>query len=141
MNALAQTMAAAALAAGLAGGAYAQSSHGSHGTSSSAMPGMDPEMMSMMAEMQPKPTDTASTKDYKEAHRKMMKDMHKPFTGNADVDFRVHMIPHHQGAVDMARIALKHAKDAETKKMAEAVIKEQEREIAEMQAWLKKNGK
>ncbi len=141
MNALPQTIAAAALAACVAGGAYAQSSHGSHGASSAAMPGMDPEMMSMMAEMQPKPTDTASTKDYKEAHRKMMKDMHKPFTGNADVDFRVHMIPHHQGAVDMARIALKHAMDAETKTMAEAVIKEQEREIAEMQAWLKKNGK
>ncbi len=57
------------------------------------------------------------------------------------MDFRVHMIPHHKGAVDMARIGLKHAKDAGTKKMAEAVIKEQERKIADMQAWLKKNGK
>jgi uncharacterized protein (DUF305 family) len=144
MNTFTKTIAAAALAAGLAGGAYAQSSHGSHGshgTSSAAMPGMDPEMMSMMAEMQPKPTDTASTKEFKVAHKVMMKDMHKPFTGDADVDFRVHMIPHHQGAIDMARIALKHAKDPETKKLAEAVIKEQEREIAEMQAWLKKNGK
>jgi uncharacterized protein (DUF305 family) len=41
----------------------------------------------------------------------------------------------------MAKIALKHAKDPETKKMAEAVIKEQEREIAEMRAWLKKHSK
>jgi uncharacterized protein (DUF305 family) len=102
------------------------------------MPGIDSEMM---AEVQPKPTDTASTREYKEAHRKMMKDMHKPFTGDPDVDFRVHMIPHHQGAVDMAKIALKHAKDPETKKMAEAVIKEQDREVAEMRAWLKKNVK
>jgi uncharacterized protein (DUF305 family) len=138
MKAITKTIAAAALAAALAGGAYAQSSHGGHGSSSAAMPGIDSEMM---AEVQPKPTDTASTREYKEAHRKMMKDMHKPFTGDPDVDFRVHMIPHHQGAVDMAKIALKHAKDPETKKMAEAVIKEQDREVAEMRAWLKKNVK
>ena len=138
MKAITKTIAAAALAAALAGGAYAQSSHGGHGSSSAAMPGIDSEMM---AEMQPKPTDTASTREYKEAHRKMMKDMHKPFTGDPDVDFRVHMIPHHQGAVDMAKIALKHAKDPETKKMAEDVIKEKDREVAEMRAWLKKNVK
>ena len=135
---------AATLGAGLAGGAYAQSTHGhgAHGASSAAaMPGMDSEMMSMMAEMQPKPTDTASTRDFKLAHTAMMKSMHRPFSGDPDIDFRVHMIPHHQGAVDMAKIALKHAKDPETKKMAEAVIKEQEREIAEMRAWLKKHSK
>jgi len=145
MKTFTKTIIAAGLAGGLAGSAYAQSSHGGHGahstSSSAAMPGMDPEIMSMMAEMQPKPTDTASTKEFKVAHKVMMKDMHKPFTGDPDVDFRVHMIPHHQGAVDMARIALKHARNPETKRMAEAVMKEQEREIAEMQAWLKKNGK
>lgn len=141
MKTIKKSLLAATVAASLVGGAYAQSTHGGHGTTSAAMPGMDPEMMSMMAEMQPKPTDTASTKDFKEAHKKMMKEMHKPFTGDPDVDFRVHMIPHHQGAVDMAKIALKHAKDAETKKMAETIIKDQEREIGEMQAWLKKHGK
>jgi uncharacterized protein (DUF305 family) len=142
MKTFTKTIVAATLAAGLAGGAYAQSTHGGHGTSSSAaMPGMDPDMTSIMAEMQPKPTDTASTKDFKDAHKAMMKAMHKPFTGDPDVDFRVHMIPHHQGAVDMAKIALKHAKDPETRKMAESIIKDQEREIGEMQGWLKKHGK
>ena len=71
----------------------------------------------------------------------MMKDMHRALTGDADVDFRVHMIPHHQGAVDMAKVALKHARDPDTKKMAQKVIDDQEKEIAEMQAWLKKHGK
>ena len=70
----------------------------------------------------------------------MMKNMQVAYTGDPDVDFRTHMIPHHQGAIDMAKIALKHAKDPDTMKMAEAIIKDQEREIAEMQAWLKKHG-
>ena len=72
---------------------------------------------------------------------KMMQNMHVPYTGNADVDFRTHMIPHHQGAIEMAKVALKHAKDPETKRMAQKIIDDQEKEIAEMQDWLKKNGK
>ncbi len=63
------------------------------------------------------------------------------YTGDADVDFRTHMIPHHQGAIEMAKVALQHAKDPETKKLAETITVDQEREIAEMQAWLKRNGK
>ena len=71
---------------------------------------------------------------------RMMKNMQVAYTGDPDVDFRTHMIPHHQGAIDMAKVALRHAKDPETKKMAEAIIKDQEREIGEMQAWLKAHG-
>ena len=138
MNTFTKTMIAAGVAAGLASGAYAQATHGGHGSQGGAAPAAMPGMMPNMA---PKDADTASTKDFKEAHKRMMKLMDQPFTGDPDVDFRVHMIPHHQGAVDMAKVALKHAKDPETKKMAEAVINDQEREIAEMQAWLKKNGK
>lgn len=134
MNTFTKTLVALSLAVGIGGGAYAQATHG-HGASAgpAAMSGMMPEMM-------PKDTDAPSTKDFKEAHMRMMKNMAQPFTGNPDIDFRVHMVPHHQGAVDMAKVALMHAKDPETKKMAEAIIKDQEREIAEMQAWLKKHG-
>ncbi len=52
--------------------------------------------------------------------------MHVPYTGNADVDFRTHMIPHHQGAVEMAKVALKHAEDPETKRMAQKISDDQE---------------
>ncbi len=131
--------------AGVAGVAYAQTSHQGHGSMpmSGSMPmgHMDPAaMQKMMQDMMPAPNDPASTKDFKAVDMQMMKNMHVPYTGNPDVDFRTHMIPHHQGAVEMAKVALKHAKDPETKKMAQKIIDDQEKEIAEMQAWLKKNG-
>jgi uncharacterized protein (DUF305 family) len=98
-------------------------------------------MQKMMEDMTPKGSDAASTKAYKEAHMKMTHDMHQTFTGNADVDFMNGMIPHHQGAIDMAKVLLKYGKDAETRKLAEQIIADQEKEIALMQAWLRKNAK
>jgi uncharacterized protein (DUF305 family) len=41
----------------------------------------------------------------------------------------------------MAKIAIKYGKDPETKQMSESIIRDQEREIAQMQAWLEKHGK
>ena len=77
-----------------------------------------------------------ATREYMAAHESMMRNMAMPYTGDADVDFRIQMIPHHQGAIDMARVAMRHAKDPWTRQLAETVIVEQQREIAEMQAWL-----
>jgi uncharacterized protein (DUF305 family) len=69
--------------------------------------------------------------------QKMMADMHRPgYTGNADVDFLVMMIPHHQGAVDMARLLLIHGRDPLTRKLAEEIIASQTTEIAAMRARL-----
>ncbi len=60
---------------------------------------------------------------------------------DADVAFACAMIPHHQGAIDMAKVTRKHANDPDTKKMAQKIIDDQEKEIAEMQTTLNKNGK
>ncbi|CAN1535787.1 Domain of unknown function DUF305 [Paracoccaceae bacterium] len=71
---------------------------------------------------------------------KMHQDMAILLTGNADVDFIRGMIPHHQGAVDTARIVLEHGSDPEVRKFAESVIAAQEAEIAWMKSWLEANG-
>jgi uncharacterized protein (DUF305 family) len=84
--------------------------------------------------------DTPATKGYREANAKMHREMDIPYSGDSDVDFVRGMIPHHQGAIDMAKVALQNAKDEQIRKWATDVIREQEREIAEMQAWLKKKG-
>jgi uncharacterized protein (DUF305 family) len=84
--------------------------------------------------------ETPATKAFREANAKMHKAMDIPFSGDADVDFVRGMIPHHQGAIAMAKIALEHGKDEQTRRWAATIIREQEREIAEMQAWLKQRG-
>jgi uncharacterized protein (DUF305 family) len=63
------------------------------------------------------------------------------YTGNPDIDFWTHMIPQHKGAVAMAKVALRHAKDPATKAMAQKIVDDQEKEIGEMEAWLKKNAR
>jgi len=88
----------------------------------------------------PTSRDTPATREFKGAHARMMRNMVLPYTGDPDVDFRMQMIPHHQGAIDMARVAMRFAKDPWTRQLAESVIVEQQREIAEMQAWLTRHG-
>ena len=64
---------------------------------------------------------------------KMMADMHAPgYTGDADIDFIAMMIPHHQGAVDMARLVLQDGNDPVTRKLAEDIIASQTVEIEGM---------
>jgi uncharacterized protein (DUF305 family) len=64
-----------------------------------------------------------------QANAKMHANMNTPLTGNIDEDFIAGMIPHHQGAVDMARIVLEYGTDPDVRKFAEGVIAAQEAEI------------
>ena len=71
----------------------------------------------------------------------MIKNMMAPLSGDADVDYVKGMIPHPQAAVDaavdMAKVALQHAKDPD---VLNDVAKAQECEISFMTDWLKKKG-
>ena len=103
------------------------------------MQGMD--MQKMMQMMTPAPNDQPSTKDFKQAGMDMMKNMAMEFSGDADVDFARSMIPHHQGAIDMAKLELKYGKDPGLRQMAEKIIKDQEKEQKDFKAFLHKNKK
>jgi uncharacterized protein (DUF305 family) len=89
--------------------------HGGHGMSASGNPVTD---------------------EFRQANEKMHMDMNVPLTGDADRDFAQSMIPHHQGAINMARIELEHGKDPELRKLAESVVSAQESEIAQLKEWL-----
>ena len=88
-----------------------------------------------------KSAETPSTKAFEAANAKMHTDMAIKFTGNADADFIAGMIPHHEGAVAMAKVVLQHGKDAKVRKLAQDIIKAQDKEIAWMKAWQKANVK
>jgi uncharacterized protein (DUF305 family) len=120
-----QLLAAALLGCALsAAPAFAQQApaqdHATHGVSTSGSPVID---------------------EFRQANEKMHKDMGGALSGDADRDFAQSMIPHHQGAIDMARIALKHGKDPEIRKLAEAVVSAQESEIAQLKEWLARHPK
>ncbi|TCL75798.1 DUF305 domain-containing protein [Rhizobium sp. BK251] len=98
---------------------------------------MQPNMGMKMGMSQPSGDQGPSSQAFAKANAKMHEDMALNYTGNADVDFARSMIPHHQGAIDMARIELQYGKDPEMRALAEDVIKAQEAEIKTMQDWLK----
>lgn len=81
---------------------------------------------------------TEASAAYAAVNDKMHKDMAIAYTGDADVDFAQGMIPHHDGAVEMAKVQLKYGKDPELRRLAEEIVKAQETEIAFMRAWLAK---
>ena len=73
-------------------------------------------------------------------HQQMDRDMQTmmramdaaPITGNADVDFAAMMIPHHQGAIDMAQSELRYGRNEPLRRIAQGIIVEQQQEIAAM---------
>jgi len=97
--------------------AFAQGGHGDHGAPASQSPFAKEAMAKMMA-----------------MHDDMM-DMSK-MNGVADHDFLVMMIPHHKGAIDMAEVYLKYAKDEKVKNLAQKIIADQKKEIAQMEQWI-----
>jgi uncharacterized protein (DUF305 family) len=63
---------------------------------------------------------------------KMMVAMHAASTGDVDRDFAASMIPHHQGATDMATAELKHGSNEQLRRIAQEIIVEQQQEIEAM---------
>ena len=104
--------------------------------SPAAMPmrgGMSGSMMQMMP-----PPKSAADRGYMGAMMQMHGGMMRmTMTGNADHDFVVMMIPHHQAAIAMAQTELQYGSDPKIKALAKRIIAAQQAEIKEMQSWLK----
>ena len=66
------------------------------------------------------------------AMRKMMNDMAVKPTGDVDADFVAMMIPHHQGAIDMALAVLRHGRNLQIRRLAQEIIVTQQQEIVVM---------
>ena len=79
---------------------------------------------------------TPATRAFIAANDKMHRDMAITYSGNADRDFVADMIPHHQGAIDMANVVLRYGTDPEMRALAQAVIQAQTAEIAQLRAYL-----
>jgi Domain of unknown function (DUF305) len=69
---------------------------------------------------------------------RMHRDMIVPPSGNVDRDFALMMIPHHQGAVDMAKAEIMYGRNKVLRRLAEGIIIEQQQEIEVMRAALSK---
>ncbi len=66
------------------------------------------------------------------AMARMDHDMMQPVSGNADRDFATMMVPHHQGAIEMAEAELRFGHDPVLRRLAQGIIVEQQQEIAVM---------
>ena len=99
-----------------------------------------PDPMKHM-QMTTKPAATPADKAFAASMQTMMKNMSVKPTGNPDRDFVLMMAPHHQGAIDMAKVELQYGTDPELRQLASDIIAAQEKEIAQMKQWLEKNAK
>ncbi len=91
------------------------------------------------------PPASASGGSAREAYEVSMARMHGPMQvgirhPDPDVAFVLGMIPHHQGAIDMAQIQLQYGQDPVNRKLAQEIIAAQRHEIQEMKAWLAARG-
>ena len=91
--------------------------------------------------MMTKPAATPADKAFAASMKTMMNGMNVKPTGKPDKDFVLMMMPHHQGAIDMAKVELQYGTDPELRQLATDIVAAQEKEIAQMKTWLEKNAK
>ena len=84
----------------------------------------------------PSPADQAFSRGMDRMNQDMMA-VHA--TGDTDRDFVGNMLPHHEGAVDMAQTELRYGHDPALRQLARDIIAAQRREIATMKAWLSRH--
>ena len=104
----------------------------------------DTDMNHEAHDMDSNMTEHAATTEFGKEYMDSMDDMHEDMmegvqANDADVAFAKGMLPHHEGAVEMAEIQLKYGKDETMRKLATDIIAAQEAEIKQMENWLEAN--
>lgn len=137
MNGFHRVILAVAATALLAGPAFAQQT-GTTGAAPAAtgMPSTSGTGPAGSASMGHGPADHAFIEEMRTMQQQMSA---YTMTGNPDKDFVGMMIPHHQGAIAMAKTELKYGKSPYLKRMARKIVKSQSREIKKMTKWQEKH--
>ena len=132
------------LALALGAGNVAQAQH--HAPAAGTMPGMGHSMSGMagMSHGHVAPgTPAAAYQRGMDSVMVVMDEGMRRMTGarpdDIDASFAAMMLPHHQGAVDMARLQLLYGHDPALRRLAQSIIAEQQVEIQQMAAWLKQH--
>ena len=86
------------------------------------------------------PEQTQAQRAYASASMRMHGGM-ATIDADPDVAFAQGMTAHHRGAVEMARVELRHGRDSELRKLATAIIAAQAGEITQMERWLTRHGR
>jgi uncharacterized protein (DUF305 family) len=77
--------------------------------------------------------ESAFIAENRAAMQRMMAGMESEPVGDVDRDFVALMVPHHQGAIDMARAELRYGHNEQLRRIAQEIIVDQQQEIAAMQ--------
>lgn len=86
-------------------------------------------------------SEDAAETAFMDVKMKMRETMPVEYTGDPDSEFVRSMIPHHQGAIEMAEVELKYGSDPQARAFAEKIIEAQRKEIELLNAWLKQHRK
>ena len=105
--------------------------HGMQGMDHGQMAGMNHDDMGAMMAGNP----------YGQAEMDMHQKMMAAKEGDAAEMWTRKMIEHHRGAIAMSRVAVREARDPQTRQMAQMTITKQEKDIGELQGWLRSHGK
>jgi len=89
-------------------------------------------VLAAVAALTAKPAEDLFTAENRAAMSAMMAGMNIRPSGDVDRDFAARMIPHHQGAIDMAKAELRHGRNEQLRRIAQEIIVDQEQEIAAM---------
>jgi uncharacterized protein (DUF305 family) len=85
----------------------------------------------------PHSTEAAFIAENKSAMAEMMTNMNIKPSGDVDRDFAAMMIPHHQGAIDMAQAELRYGRNERLRRIAQEIIVDQQQEIGAMRLAVK----